>query len=156
MTNKELITKFYDSFAKGDIERMIDCYHDDIVFQDPAFGTLKGEMAKNMWRMLLSRREATTNITYSNVQETSEGGTSQWVASYIYGPKKRKIVNLVSAQMVISEGKITIHTDTFDMWKWTSQALGTTGYLLGWSSFFKGKIQQKLNRLLNKHVQKQK
>ena len=150
MTNKELITKFYDSFAKGDIESMIDCYHDDIVFQDPAFGTLKGEMAKNMWRMLLTRREATTKITCTQVTETTEGGTAQWVASYIYGPKKRKVVNHVSAQMAISDEKITIHTDNFDMWKWTQQALGTTGYLLGWTSFMKGKIQHKLNTMLTK------
>jgi ketosteroid isomerase-like protein len=155
MTNTELITKFYDSFAKGNIESMIECYHDDIVFEDPAFGTLKGETAKNMWRMLLSRREATTEITYSDVQETADGGTAQWIASYIYGPKKRKVVNHVSAQLTISEGKIITHTDTFDMWKWTQQALGASGYLLGWSSFMQNKIQQKLSGLLKKYVDKQ-
>lgn len=152
MSNKDLITKFYESFATGDIESMIDCYHDDIVFQDPAFGTLKGEMAKNMWRMLLSRRTESTKITYEDIQETAEGGTAHWVASYIYGPKKRKVVNHVFAKIVISEGKIIVHTDAFDMWKWTKQALGLSGYLLGWSSFLKGKIQHKLNTMLNKYV----
>jgi len=151
MTNKELITKFYQSFVDGDVEGMIRCYHDEIVFQDPAFGTLKGEMAKNMWRMLLSRRSESTKITFSDVQETAEGGTAHWIASYVYGPKNRKVVNHVYAHIAIADGKMIVHTDTFDMWKWTQQALGLSGYLLGWSSFLKGKIQYKLNAMLTKY-----
>lgn len=52
MDNKELIIKIYKSFSTGNIKSMIECYHKEIVFQDPVFGELKGDDAKNMWRML--------------------------------------------------------------------------------------------------------
>ena len=41
MSNKALIEKYYSSFAAQDIEGMLSCYHDNIQFEDPAFGILK-------------------------------------------------------------------------------------------------------------------
>ena len=38
------------------------------------------------------------------------------------------------------DGKIIKHTDIFDLWEWSKQALGVSGYLLGWSGFMKNKI----------------
>ena len=55
MDNKELIKKFYSSFSSGNIEVVIECYHEEIIFQDPAFGELKEDDAENMWRMLLKK-----------------------------------------------------------------------------------------------------
>ena len=49
---RQLIKDFYQAFAALDAETMASCYHKDILFEDPAFGVLKGEKAKNMWRML--------------------------------------------------------------------------------------------------------
>ncbi len=49
---KSVIEKFYQAFEELDAESMIECYHNEIIFEDPAFGVLKGEKAKNMWRML--------------------------------------------------------------------------------------------------------
>ncbi|WP_299159185.1 nuclear transport factor 2 family protein [uncultured Tenacibaculum sp.] len=45
---KTIIENFYKAFSKIDAEAMVQCYHEDIVFNDPAFGTLKGDKAKNM------------------------------------------------------------------------------------------------------------
>ena len=52
MTDADVIHRFYDAFAQRDAETMAACYSDDVVFRDPAFGELRGERAKNMWRML--------------------------------------------------------------------------------------------------------
>jgi hypothetical protein len=48
------------------------------------------------------------------------------VASYIL--KQRPVVNRISAQFYFQDGLIR-HTDDFDIWKWSKQALGLTGYL---------------------------
>jgi hypothetical protein len=66
MLHQELLEHFYHSFKYKDVKEMIACYHDDIVFTDPAFGTLKGVEAKNMWRMLLGQN-STLEIDYSNI-----------------------------------------------------------------------------------------
>ena len=141
MDNKEVIQKFYSAFKEGDSESMIKLYDDDIIFTDPAFGTLKGENAKAMWKMLLSNKDNKAQVTFSNISSTENSGNASWTASYNYGPKSRKVVNHVNAKFEFKNGKISKHTDDFNLWKWTQQALGTSGYLLGWSSFMKKKIQ---------------
>ncbi|SFW68645.1 nuclear transport factor 2 family protein [Cellulophaga fucicola] len=152
MTNQELIEKFYTSFSNADADGMISCYHDDIVFTDPAFGTLQGDKAKAMWKMLLSRSNAESTITFTDTEATENKGSAKWQAKYAYGPKKRNVVNNVTASFSFLDGKIITHTDNFNLWNWSKQALGTSGYLLGWSSFLKSKIQSKTNNLLNTFI----
>ena len=40
--NSALITRFYQAFQRLDAEAMVACYSPDVVFSDPAFGTLRG------------------------------------------------------------------------------------------------------------------
>ncbi|MCC1485534.1 nuclear transport factor 2 family protein [Winogradskyella immobilis] len=154
MDNKELIKKFYTSFSNGDINGMRECYHKDIVFQDPVFGTLKKEKVNNMWEMLLSRRTKSTKINFDNIQASIENGSANWVAEYNFGEKNRKVINRVSANFKFKDGKIIEHVDTFNLWKWTQQALGFSGYLIGWTSFMKTKIQKTTNKQLNAFIEK--
>lgn len=156
MTNAELITHFYESFAKGDAEGMVSCYHNDIRFQDPAFGPLKGNDAKNMWRMLIGRNKGNIHITFSNVQANDKTGSANWVAKYVFSATGRNVINIISAQFEFADGKIIKHTDTFDIYKWAKQALGFKGFLLGWTSFMQQKIQQQSTGLLKKYSEKNK
>lgn len=152
MTNLELIQKFYASFSNGDANGMISCYHSNIVFTDPAFGTLKGAKAKSMWQMLLSRSKGGLHITYSDIKATENMGSAKWQAKYTYGPKNRKVVNTITASFTFLDGKILEHTDTFNLWNWSKQALGLIGLILGWTPFMKRKIQAKTNNLLNSFI----
>lgn len=152
MTNRELIQKFYSSFSNADINGMLSCYHDDITFTDPAFGTLRGNRAKAMWQMLLSRSNGGTQITFNAITTNKNKGSVNWKAVYTYGPKKRKVTNNITANFIFLDGKIIEHVDTFNLWNWSKQALGISGYLLGWSSFFKSKIQAKTNNLLDTFI----
>lgn len=152
MTNQKLIEKFYTSFSNTDIRGMLNCYHDDITFTDPAFGTLQGDRAKAMWQMLLSKSNGETQITFNSIKTKKNTGSVNWKAVYTYGPKKRNVINNITANFTFLDGKIIEHIDTFSLWKWSKQALGTSGYLLGWSSFFKSKIQNKTNNLLDKFI----
>ena len=43
-----IIQNFYEAFHNLDAETMVSFYHPDIEFEDPAFGKLNGERAKNM------------------------------------------------------------------------------------------------------------
>ena len=90
---------------------------------------------------LLSRSDGNIKIHFSIVDVNDQQGKVEWVAEYFYGKKKRKVVNKVSSTLLIDDGKIIQHTDSFDLWSWTRQALGLPGYLLGWTSFMRNKIQ---------------
>ncbi|RKS53528.1 ketosteroid isomerase-like protein [Gillisia mitskevichiae] len=154
MNNKELLEKFYNSFSDGNAQGMIECYHKDITFRDPAFGKLRGSKAKNMWEMLLSKKDSKAIITYKILEIGKEDAKVSWTAHYKYGPKKRNVINKVIANFEFRDGKIINHTDKFDLWSWSKQALGASGYLLGWSSYMRDQIQKKTGSLLNSYIEK--
>lgn len=146
MENAQIIQSFYNSFASGDAEEMVSLYADDITFEDPAFGTLKGDSAKNMWRMLL--KTPGIRITTSNIKTDGQTGSADWVAEYTFSLTGKKVINKVHAEFIFANGKIVKHIDTFSFWKWASQAFGIKGFLLGWTPLMKNKVrQQALARL---------
>lgn len=149
---KQLIETFYTAFQNEDAEKMVECYHNNIVFRDPAFGKIKGRKAKAMWRMLLERGKGNLKVSFSNVQAEGETGSAEWIARYPYGSKKRPVVNHVKAAFTFADGQILTHTDTFNIWKWSRQALGLLGLLLGWSSIVKNKVQKTTNALLSSYM----
>jgi hypothetical protein len=156
MSNEELIIKFYSSFAAKDAEGMVSCYAGNVVFEDPAFGKLEGEQARSMWRMLLARSKGGIKLTFSDVKADERNGSARWVAEYIFAQTGRRVVNVISAQFEFSDGKIKKHTDHFSMWKWSRQALGFKGWLLGWSGFMKKQIQKQTGSLLKKYMEDKK
>ncbi|MDZ4824176.1 MAG: nuclear transport factor 2 family protein [Flavobacteriales bacterium] len=154
MNNAEVIKNFYESFARGDADEMVSCYSDNIKFTDTAFGELKGDDAKNMWRMLIERSKGNIKITFANVQADDKTGSANWQAEYVFAQTGRKVMNKIEAQFEFSNGKIVRHTDHFNLWKWTQQALGWKGYLLGWSGLMKKQIQAQTNGLLRAYTKK--
>lgn len=154
MDNRDLLDTFYKGFNKANAEEMVSCYHEEIIFQDPAFGTLHGSQAKNMWRMLLSRNSS-IKISYQIVACDENQGKVDWIARYTFGPKKRSIINKVTGDFKFRDGKIISHEDSFDLWKWSRQAMGPIGYFLGWSNLLKTSIQKKTNKLLTSFSEKQ-
>jgi ketosteroid isomerase-like protein len=130
--NAELIERFYEAFQRRDAEAMGACYADDVVFSDPAFGELRGEEARDMWRMLVQRAQD-FSLTYDVVDANERTGSAQWVARYLFSQSGRSVVNRIQAQFVFRDGRIAEHRDTFDLWRWSQQALGLKGVLLGWT-----------------------
>jgi ketosteroid isomerase-like protein len=147
------IDAFYTAFARHDSTAMTQLYHDDVTFEDPAFGELKGERAKAMWRMLLSRGSDLV-VTHSNVQLNGDKGSADWVATYVFSATKRKVVNRIHAEFELKDGKIYRHKDTFDLHQWAKQAMGFRGWLLGGTNFFKKKLQGTTNGMLDKYMGK--
>jgi ketosteroid isomerase-like protein len=142
MTNNEqLVNNFYSSFQKLDHKGMNACYNEDIVFSDPVFGLLRGEEVRSMWEMLCKNAKDFT-LTYGNIQQLDdEYSTCDWVATYTFSKTGKKVVNRIKANMRFANGKIIEHSDAFSLHKWSSQALGFSGWLLGWNSFFQNKIK---------------
>lgn len=149
------IVKFYTAFSNLDIDGMLSCYSDDVVFEDPAFGTLKGERAKNMWRMLLeSQKDADFKVIFSQVVNNESTGTATWEAFYTFSKTGRKVHNVIQAKMTFKGGKIIHHQDEFNLRAWAKQALGFKGALLGGTGFFKKSLQAQTNAMLDRFEKK--
>jgi ketosteroid isomerase-like protein len=151
--NEELINKFYTAFQKLDYAAMNSCYSDAIVFSDPAFGLLRGNEAKYMWEMMCKNAKE-FSLTYGNIIKLDEEySTCDWVATYTFSKTGRKVVNRIRANMKFADGKIIEHSDAFSLHKWSAQALGFSGWLLGWNTFFQNKIKNTAKRNLLKFME---
>ena len=147
---EHIIQKFYDAFKNLDAEGMVACYHDDITFEDPAFGILKGERAGNMWRMLCKSQKGKDFIVeVSDIQTDVDRGNAHWEAFYTFGKTGRRVHNIINAEFKFKDDKIISHKDTFDLYRWSKQALGFSGILYGWTSFFRKKLMSQTNHLLS-------
>jgi ketosteroid isomerase-like protein len=143
--NAELITRFYQAFQRQDAEAMAACYADDVQFSDPVFPNLTGAEAGDMWRMLTSRAQ-NFSLDYSDVQADEHIGSAKWVATYLFSGTGRMVVNRIQANFVFRDGKIVEHHDHFDLWKWSAQALGAKGALLGWTPLVQGAIRKQAGK----------
>ncbi|WP_178985040.1 nuclear transport factor 2 family protein [Winogradskyella helgolandensis] len=150
---ENIIKTFYTALNNCDGPTMASCYHEDIVFEDPAFGILKGERAKAMWLMLCeSQNETSFNVEFSNVSANENSGSAHWEAHYTFSKTGRKVHNKIDASFEFKDGLIIKHTDEFDLHKWAKQAMGIKGIFFGGMQFFKNKLQNQTNYLLDEFI----
>lgn len=152
-TNENTIHKFYTAFQQLDFATMQSCYSDDAVFSDPVFGLLNIEETRAMWEMLCKRAKD-FSLVFGNIQELdAEYATCEWTAVYTFSQTGRKVVNKVKAHMKLADGLIVEHSDAFAIYRWTRQAMGLPGLLLGWSTWMNRKIQKRARKGLEKFMQ---
>lgn len=154
MDNAGLIKSFYACFAKHDYEGMAACYHAEIEFRDPVFGILKGIQAKAMWQMLLERSKGNLKIVFSDVNVSGSTGSAHWEAFYPFSKTGRNVHNIIDATFEFKDGKIIKHHDHFNLYRWSRQAFGTTGTLLGFTPFFQNKVRNAAKKSLQAYLLK--
>lgn len=149
--SQRVIQEFYQAFKDLDAEKMVAYYHNDVEFEDPAFGKLTGERAKNMWRMLIKSQQGKDfQISFSNIKINGDQGSAHWEAQYNFSKTGRRVHNKIDAQFYLKNDQIIKHVDSFNLHRWAKQALGFQGWLLGGTSFFQKKLNAQVNRLLDK------
>ena len=147
--HETLIRQFYDAFSRRDAEGMARCYHREVFFTDPVFPALRGSQAGDMWRMLLSRA-ADLQVTLDEAAADGDGGRAKWTARYTFSRTGRPVVNRIEALFAFRDGLIVRHFDHFPFWRWSRQALGPAGTLLGWSPLIRWKVRKDAARALER------
>jgi ketosteroid isomerase-like protein len=140
--SREVISRLYEAFAAHDHVGMARCYTPDARFSDPVFTDLRGTQVAAMWRMLC-QRATDLRITYRDVSAGGNSGSAHWEAWYTYSATGRPVHNVIEAAFTFRDGRIATHRDHFDLYRWTRQALGTTGVLLGWTPFLRSAVRRK-------------
>jgi ketosteroid isomerase-like protein len=149
--HEALITTFYSAFQRRDYAAMQACYHGDAEFSDPVFQNLNSKEVKAMWQMLVTSAKD-LKISFSNVKADDQTGSCRWEAWYTFSRTGRLVHNIIEARFQFKDGKIIQHHDSFDLWRWSRQALGTSGLLLGWSPLVKNKVRSTASRSLTKFM----
>lgn len=152
-TAQDVITRFYTSFSQLNSAEMNNCYAEEIVFFDPVFEMLQGNEVRCMWEMLC-RNAKDFSISFSNIKDLGDCYyTCDWVAEYAFSANGKKVINNVRANMKIENGFIIEHSDAYSLHKWAAQALGFSGWLLGWNSFYQKQIKNKAKRRLLEYME---
>ncbi len=148
-----VVQRFYAAFAQRDHRSMAACYAPNAAFSDPVFPSLRGSTIGAMWRMLCERG-TDLRVECGKVSCAGNRCRTTWNAWYTFSGTGRKVHNIVSASFVIDNGLIARHDDVFDLYRWSRQALGLEGVLLGWSPLMQRAIRSRAARQLG-HYQAQ-
>lgn len=121
---KQTIVSFYEAFGRRDWKAMASAYWlPDALFEDPAFGSLRGDEVVGMWHMLSERASADFDILFDPssvvVEQDGSRATAHWEAKYTFRGRN-KVHNKIDAEFVFAENseKIVEHRDRFPMWTW--------------------------------------
>jgi hypothetical protein len=151
--NEKLLNTFYTAFQQRDYLTMQSCYSDNGVFSDPVFPNLNATEVRAMWQMFCVKSKD-MQISFSDVVADDFKGSANWQATYTFGATGREVTNKITARFVFANGKIIQHTDSFNFYHWARQALGFTGFLIGWTPMVKSKVRAMAMKSL-KHFLKQ-
>lgn len=140
--SRQTIEEFYAAFARLDGEAMERRYADDATFDDEAFSLRGRREIGAMWRMLCDGVKAkgrdVWRLEWRDVTERS----AHWEATYRFTATGRMVHNVIDATFEFDrDGRIARHVDRFDFWRWSRQALGAPGVLLGWSPMLRNKVR---------------
>lgn len=143
--NAQLLTRFYTAFAALDAEAMVDCYAPDTRFEDEVF-TLRGRNeVGGMWRMLCdsvkAKSRAEWRLTFRDIAADATRGKAHWEATYKFSATGRLVHNVIDGTFVFRDGLIVEHRDRFDFHRWSRQALGLPGLLLGSTAMLRNKVR---------------
>ena len=149
------ITAFYAAFTRLDGAAMQACYAPDAQFDDEAFSLRGQREVGGMWRMLCDATKSRPDARAQWRLEASAitGRSAHWEAHYLFSATGRSVHNVIDASFEFDpQGLITRHRDRFDFWRWSRQALGTPGLLLGWSPMLRNKVRATAAGNLKKYL----
>ena len=158
--NAQTLQRFYTAFAALDADTMASCYALDVSFSDPVF-TLQGRReTAGMWRMLSTATRAKGmahwKLEFRDITADAQSGHAHWEAHYKFSTTGRLVHNTIDADFTFTpEGLIASHQDHFDFWRWSRQALGVSGLLLGWTPMLHNKVKATARGNLDKFLANQ-
>ena len=139
--NEATIRRLYEGLDRHDGEAMAACYAPEARFSDPVFPDLHGGQPGDMWRML-TERATDLACELPEARADAEAGAARWIATYTFGPTGRHVVNRVRSDFRFdAHGLIAEQRDDFDFWRWSRQALGLPGVVLGWTPMLRSKVR---------------
>lgn len=148
--HEELLTRLYTAFAARDAAAMAACYAPDATFEDPVF-SLRGAEVGAMWHMFCANARS-FSLTFSDLRADERSGSAHWEPCYRFPTTGRLVVNRIDSRFDFRAGLIAAQRDSFDFWRWSRQALGAPGWLLGWSGWLRARVRARARRQLDRFI----
>jgi hypothetical protein len=157
--NEETLKRFYTAFAALDADTMASCYTEDATFNDPGFSLRGRREISGMWHMLCAAARGNGRegwrLEFREITADADQGRAVWEAHYQFSATKRQVHNIIGSEFFFTpEGLIANQRDLFDFWRWSRQALGLGGVMLGWTPFFKKQVRKQIRAALDNYLEK--
>jgi hypothetical protein len=110
---KNILEKYYENLASGNIDALKNLYHPEVTFKDPVF-ELQALEVWAMWKMLFSSGKLPIQIIYRDIIVNENMGSALWIADYTFSKTGRKVKNVIYSSFEIKDGKIFKQTENFD------------------------------------------
>ncbi len=140
------IESLYAALARLDGAAMQACYAEGATFRDEAFDLRGAGQIGGMWRMLCDATRAkgadVWRVQASGIVMQGPVGHAHWEAHYRFSASGRLVHNIIDGTFTFdARQRILTHVDRFNFWRWSRQALGLPGLLLGWSPMLQNKVR---------------
>ena len=149
-SNAGLIERLYSALQRRDGAAMAACYAPAATFRDPVF-QLGGERIGTMWKMLCARG-ADLRVEFEDIAADAASGRARWQAWYAFSATGRQVHNVIDARFRFAGDLIVEHIDEFNFWRWSRQALGPVGLLLGWTPMLRAKVRAQALQALERYA----
>jgi SnoaL-like domain len=151
--SRDTIERLYAAFDKLDAPAMAACYAPDATFDDAAFSLRGRAQIGAMWSMLCDAVKTKGRDVWKLEVSAITDRSAHWEPTYRFSATGRIVHNIIDAEFEFdAAGLITRQRDRFDFWRWSRQALGTPGLLLGWSPFLRKKVRAQAAKNLDRFI----
>lgn len=136
------IARLYAAFAQLDGDAMQACYAANAQFDDEVFSLRGRAQVGGMWHMLCAATQANGRDVWRLQTRDITPRSAHWEAHYRFSATGRLVHNRIDAEFECGpDGLILRHRDHFDFWRWSRQALGMTGLMLGWTPWLRARVR---------------
>jgi ketosteroid isomerase-like protein len=148
VTNKlsctELAQQLFEHLAQRDGAAMARLYAPDARFGDPVFGELLGADIGRRLRLLTGQIDPSFSLEVVGVALLdADTAHAKWRSWGKIAPDSQSTRNEIVSTLLVRDGLITQHYDSFEFSQWAPQALGLTGRLFARSAWLQRRTQRR-------------
>ena len=151
--SRAAIERLYGAFERLDAQAMAACYAETARFDEEAVSLDGRERIGAMWAMLCDAVKAKGRDAWKLEVSAVTERSAHWEPTYRFSATGRMVHNVIDAEFEFDgAGLITRHRDRFDFWRWSRQALGAPGWLLGWTPLLRAKVRAQAAKNLDRFI----
>ena len=155
MTNKNIVEKFYTAFSNKDYKSIFYSLSENIIYHDPIYGLLEGDVVRWLWQMRCERLHNASFKFWDIEALDHEYMTCQWQIQYFNNASGADVVMKGKAYMRVIDGKITEQSEGYRLSDWLAISHGWMGKLFGWTGYMQRKEKKKFAEMLNRYIKSQ-
>lgn len=147
------VLDFYVALQRLDDATLRACYAPDAEYEDPSFRLEGIDRIAMMWEMLCDTTRRVDpdvwRLDWDDVRGTRHRCKALRRVRYRHPVTGRLVEHVVESRFQFNrDGKIERQLERYDLWSWSRQAYGASGWLYGWTPLMRARLRHGGHRAL--------